>query len=375
MREPHVLSFSTKNTDGETVRFTVGTDIIDYMESSRVFGHEELANPSAHGRFQRRMVAIPDKKGEIVTPMVLTLSNQNKLYLVRKDDVSQNGDGWALIDLSQTLKKIVGESLRVSAFNAAWTENDRITIAVAVDESGDEKASKRSRVFVAYDLSSQTSDWQNIAWIDGGSRENVVVEGIRVLDNGEEGWTIVFAGNRGQDETLYLLRSSVQQSFAQAHVFNTAIKLDEILDFEVAVYPQLGRGIVVLGKTQGETRRLSFRPFPNYDKGELDIPPVQMLPCPPKANVIETGLTRIVHEYRGRKSFGSNIYIGGQGIHEIKAVDMYQERIGNSKLQPTVVVSPDAAPNVQDLVVAEAADGSAAGDLFPESSGLQFWPP
>ena len=182
MQNPNVVSFSTNDTTGKTARFTVGTDIIDYMESSRTFGREDLADTKAHGRFQRRMVAIPDKKGNVVTPMMLTISNQNQLYLVRKDDESKSGDGWKLIDLSQAFKGIVGKSLRVHAHSAAWTEDDRITIAVAVDDG----TSERSRVFVAYNLSSRESDWENVEWIDCGSREDVRVAGIRILDGGDD---------------------------------------------------------------------------------------------------------------------------------------------------------------------------------------------
>jgi hypothetical protein len=357
MSDPHVLSFSTNDKTGKIARFTVGTDIIDYIESSRTFGREDLSDPDADGRFQRRMVAIPDKKGNVVTPMMLTISNQNQLYLVRKDDESKNVDGWKLIDLSQAFKGIMGKSLRVRAHAAAWTDNDRIAIAVAVDDG----SSEHSRVFVAYNLNTRTSDWENIAWIDCGSRENIRVEGIRVLDGGDGIWTIVLVGDRGPNDTLYLLRSNVKSSFAKALVFNPAVTLEEILDFEVAVHPILGCGIAILG-TSGGKRNLSFRPFPEYkaDGSFQTIPPVELLPCPAGANVLETGLTKQIQKGRRKTYFGSDIYIGGQGIHLIKSFDILQVQIKGGNIPLTLVASPDVAPNVQDLIVGEAPDGSTS---------------
>lgn len=355
MNSPHVLSFSANDATGKTARFTVGTDIIDYMESSRTFGREDLSDPNADGRFQRRMVAIPDKKGAVVTPMVLTISNKNDLYLVRKDDESKSGDGWKLIEVSSAFKGVLGDNLRVRAHAAGWTEDDRITIAVAVDDG----SSERSRVFVAYDLSSRTSDWENISWIDCGSREDIRVEGIRVLDGGDGVWTIVLAGDRGPNDTLYLLRSNTQRSFAQALVFTTAVTLEEILDFEVAVHPLLGSGIAVLGTSVGK-RDLSFRPFPSYKPdGSFDsIPPVEAFPCPAGANVLESGLTKQVQKGRRRTYFGTDIYVGGQGVHQIQAFDILQVGINGGTLDPIVVASPDIAPNVQDLIVGDVVDGT-----------------
>jgi hypothetical protein len=357
MSDPRVLSFSANAKTGKKSRFTVGTDIIDYMDSSRAFGREDLSDPNADGRFQRRMVAIPDKKWNVVTPMVLTISNQNELYLVRKDDESKSGDGWKLIDLSKSFKQTLGDSIRVSAHAAAWTDHDRITIAVAVDDG----SSENSRIFVAYDLSSRTSDWRNIDWIDCGSRENIRVEGIRVLDGGDGTWTVVLVGDLGPNDMLYLLQSKVKRPFSKAPVFNPAVTLEDILDFEVAVHPTLGCGIALLG-ISGGTRVLSFRPFPEYaaDGSLSTIPPVALLPCPPGANVLETGLTKQIQKGRRRTYMGSDIYIGGQGVHQIKAVDVFQVVVNGGNLPLTVVASPEAAPNVQDLIVGESPDSSTS---------------
>lgn len=92
--------------------------------------------------------------------MVLSIGNTNGLFLVRKESGAA-GDGWKLIDLGSAFAKALGDKAQVRAVDAAWTDDDRIAIAVAVDNGAPGAA---SRVFVAYDLSSTGSDFNAIAW-------------------------------------------------------------------------------------------------------------------------------------------------------------------------------------------------------------------
>lgn len=340
---PHVNSFSATDEKGQPVRFTVSTDIIDYIESARTFGREDLASADAHGHFQRRMIAVPDKKSEVVTPMVLTIGNQNGFYLVRHDTGSTNG--WKTIDLGTAFKAFVGNTPNIRALGAAWTDDDRIAVAVAVDNG---TAGEPSRIFVAYDLSSKNSDWENVPWIDCGTRANVRVDGIRVLDEGDKTWTVVLSGDRGKDEMFYLLRSNLEPIFAKAFVYNPAVTFQEIFDFEVCVLND-ERGVAVLGMSGG-TRVLSFRAFPKYNASGriINIPPVIALRCPPGANILDAGLTG---------TDGSNLYIGGQGIHLYTATEILDKV---EEAEYTQIAAPDIAPNIQHLVVAEAANGSAS---------------
>ena len=154
MTTPNVSSFSVLDRDSRSTRLTVSTDIVDYMSSARTFGREDLANAEQQGRFQRRVIAIPDRRSSILTPMILTIGNRNQLSLVRQDVTH----GWQRIDFQSAFG-----SLQVHALGAAWTEDDRITIAVAV---ADVNQPSISRVYVAYDLSSQQTDWDHVAWID-----------------------------------------------------------------------------------------------------------------------------------------------------------------------------------------------------------------
>jgi hypothetical protein len=345
---PNVNSFSVTDAQGQPVRFTVATDIIDYIESARTFGREDLASPDDHGLFQRRMIAVPDKKSkEVVTPMVLTIGNQNGFYLVRHDTGSTNG--WKTIDLGSAFKTSVGNTPNIRALGAAWTDDDRIAVAVAVDNG---TTGEPSRIFVAYDLSSKNSDWENIPWIDCGTRANVRVNGIRVLDEGGNTWTVVLSGDRGKDEMFYLLRSNLKQTFGQAFVYNPAVTFQKIFDFEVCVLND-EKGVAVLGMS-GETRVLSFRAFPKYNSSGkiINIPAVIALRCPPGANVLDAGLTG---------PDGSNLYIGGQGIHLYTATEILDkvEEAEYTQIAAPDIATKDIATNVQDLVVAEAANGSA----------------
>ena len=100
--QPNVKSFSITDAQGDPLRLSVSTDIVDYMDSARTFGREDLADPGAHGRFQRRLIAIPDPAAGVVTPMVLSIGSNNGLYLVRKAGGTA-GDGWQRIDLGPAL--------------------------------------------------------------------------------------------------------------------------------------------------------------------------------------------------------------------------------------------------------------------------------
>ncbi|HVL24750.1 MAG TPA: hypothetical protein VM450_11745, partial [Thermomicrobiales bacterium] len=257
MNTPRVVGFPVSDTHGRSGRVTVSTDIIDYIDSARTFGREDLADIGAHGRFQRRMIALPDRRLAVVTSMVLTIGSENGLYLVRKDEGSSVG-GWSLIDLGAQFAHLVGGTPRVHALGAAWTDDDRVAIAVAVDNS---PTDVRSRVLVAYDVSSRDTDWERIGWVDCGVRENVRLSGIRVLDEGDGTWTVVLAGDRGPDDIIYLLKSNRPAPFNRALIFSPAVTLDEILDFEAAVHPIFGGGLAVLGTSRGG-RILAFRPFP-----------------------------------------------------------------------------------------------------------------
>ncbi|MFC4809848.1 hypothetical protein [Paenibacillus sp. GCM10023250] len=343
MNNPRVVRFTANDQAGKQQAFTVSNDIMDHIEAARTFGREDLADPSAHGRYQRRVIALPDHRTGALAPMMLTIGSQNGLYLVRNDKEADSG--WRLTDLAAPIASAVGGTPQVRAVGAGWTDDDRITVAIAVDAG---PGQSRSRVFVAYNLSSAAGDWSRIAWTDCGTREDARVEGIRVLDEGDGTWTVALAGSAGPNEAIYLMRSNRTPSFAGALAFNPAVTLEDVLDFEIGVHPTYGSGLHVLG-IGGGSRVLAFRPFPEYDNAgkPVTIPPIVGLPCPAGANVLETGSTT---------ADGSNLYIGGQGLHLIPAAEL-----DNAEAAQTVqIADAAAAANVQDLVAGEAADGSVA---------------
>ena len=343
MDTPHVVGFDAKDQQGRAVRLTVSTDIVDHFEATRVFGREDLADPSAHGRYQPRLIAVPDRRAAVTSPMAFSIGNQNNLFLVRRN--SGRDGGWSVVDLDKAIAARVGGPVRVRALGAAWTEDDRISIAVAIDDG---PGAARSRLLVAFDLASATTAFDAIPWIDCGVRDTVRVEGIRVLDNGDRSWTVVLAGQHGPNEAVYLLQSGGSHRFSDATVFNPAVTLQEILDFQAGVHPIFGPGLHVLG-TSGGQRVLAFRPFPEYDAAgrPVTIPPVVPLPCPAGATVLDTGPTG---------PDGADLYVGGQGVSLITAAELdnaQQARVG-------AVMPAAASANVQKLIAAVAPDGSAA---------------
>lgn len=343
MDTPHVTGFDAKDQQNRAIRLTVSTDIVDYFEATRVFGREDLADPSAHGRYQPRLIAVPDRRSKVTSPMVFSIGNHNDLFLVRRDE--SRAGGWSVVDLDKAIAAQVGGTVRVRALGAAWTDDDRISVAVAVDDGPN---ATRSRVFVAFDLASATTAFDAIPWIDCGVRGDVRIEGIRVLDNGDRSWTVVLAGQNGPNEAVYLLQSGGSHRLTDALVFNPAVTLQEILDFQAGVHPTFGPGLHVLG-TSGGQRVLAFRPFPDYDASgrPVTIPPVVPLPCPAGATVLDTGPTG---------ADGADLYVGGQGVSLIAAAEL-----DNAQQAKVGAVMPEAvAANIQKLIAAVAPDGSAA---------------
>jgi len=74
MDTPHVTGFDAKDQQGRAIRLTVSTDIVDYFEATRVFGREDLADPSAHGRYQPRLIAVPDRRSKVTSPMAFSIA-------------------------------------------------------------------------------------------------------------------------------------------------------------------------------------------------------------------------------------------------------------------------------------------------------------
>ena len=256
MNTPHVVGSDAKDNQGQAIRLTVSTDIVDYFEATRVFGREgspPIRTPmGASSRASSRCpIVVPRFRARWSSP-----SATRTICSWCAATPHMKAAGPSSISTRRWPRRSAAR--RACALGAAATDDDRITVAVAVDDG------PRSRVFVAYDLSSKTTEWSKVPWIDCGVRDSVRVEGVRVLDNGDKSWTIVLAGQNGPNEAVYLLQSGGAHSFATALVFNPAVTLEEILDFEAGVHPTYGSGLHVLGVGGGK-RTLSFRPFPVYD--------------------------------------------------------------------------------------------------------------
>lgn len=358
MQPSNTTRFEAVDTDGKPMQFTVGTEIMDYIEPARTFGREDLADLAAKGRFQPRVIAIPDRRQQPLAPMVLTLGNRNRLSLVRRTaSGAAESASWETTDLSAGLGALAEGP--VQAFGAAWTEDDRITVAVAIG-TGD--GGRQSHVFVAYDLDSRTTDWSAISWVDYGRRGALAVDAIRVMRDGRGVWTVVLSA--GDDrQNAYLIRSDLPRSFAEgALVFSVATDLERISDFHVGGLE--GRGVLhVLGAaTRRQEGTLFARPLPALGRaGDPETTSVYTFRCPDGAQVLALGLDRPV---------GADLYIGGKGVHRIPATQfLYQE---DADLE--VVISPSIADGVQRLLVTEAQAGAATAWALLEDGRLVVVP-
>ncbi|QBF33293.1 hypothetical protein [Thalassococcus sp. S3] len=342
--EPNVRSFTSKDKNGQDTRFTVSTEIVDYIHAARAFGTEEMGELDSHGRYQTRMVAIPDLTNTDVAPMLLTIGSGNRLRLVRRGGAGIGG-GWVTQNLSTGFPDSAGTDPAVRAIAAAWSNDGRITIAAAV---GPREAKGADRLLIAYDLNSEADAWNDITWTDCGTRADTEIHGLRVLEDEHHTWTTVVDASGSRVDTLYLIRSNSRQELKRAYVYSPAVDYQEIHDFEPMIDPYVGAGIAVLGSNAG-AEVLTFRPFPEFDDNgkAISVPPVVPLPCPKGARLLETGQNR---------NDGHDLYISGEGVFVISA-----EELDNHKDAKVVeLMGADVATKVRRLNIAESPDGAVS---------------
>lgn len=341
-----VKRFTATGTNDKAAAFTVDSQIMDYIEPARTFGAGDLAEVTASRRYQPTVVALPDHRQAPVGPMVLTLGNNERLRLVRRVPGGRAGlsANWETIDLSAGFAQIARG--RVTAFAAAWTAADAITVAVAV-ESDDE--SRRSRILIAYDLSSRRTDWSKIPWINYGSRDRLVIDGMRVVREPDGTWmTVMSAGGDGVLKNTHVIRQGSPESF-QDHglVYSTATDVVDIADFQVGAIRD-GAALHVLGANHDHVGTLLSRKVPVLAPGGTPVAtPVLTFGCPEGARRLALGLAR--------EKRGADLYVGGSGVWRLGTQEFGRQEYARFQ----AVIPAGAAEGVEHLVVAEAEDGAA----------------
>ena len=333
-RKPNIVHIDAlDNQQALHSSFTVGNDIIDYIEPARTFGRDDLMEPTRKGRFQQRMVALPDRRGPAVQPMVLTLGKGNRLSLVRRD--ADSSAGWARIALRE----------QVVAFAAAWATvggKELTTLAVALDDGAG-----ASRLLVAYDFDAQQADWSHLQWTDYGVRDGLVIDALRLLRGADGLWTVFMSAATEAAQDVYLVRSDKPASLSKhSLVFSLVRDEKEVLDFNVGL---LAREPVlhVLGIGHFNNQRLlGARAIPSFENG---MPSTEAYPfeCPAGGRVLAMGQTR---------KQGTDLYVAGKGVWRLPAEQLRKQDDG--VFEPVIAAS--LASDVLKLSVCEAADGGTS---------------
>lgn len=363
MTKPNFERFELDDVKGGKVHFTTSTDIVDYFEPARTFGESDLVSNEAVGRFQARLVSVPDRRSGAAAPMVFTIGSQKTFHLVRR--TSETGSGWERIDLHTAFRTATSPRARVEAFGVDWTADDRFTLIAAVSPH---EGSETTRVFVADDLSSENTDFTAIPWTDWGERK-VQVQGLRVVRRGERSWLAILCGNEGPRGQTYLLQSRQATAkpgqptdglFREAIQFDTGMTLVEILHFDFGQYVDDGEAIHCLGKDRSGRLGLQSRAIPDFDaKGRAQTSPsVRLWKCPANANALALG---------AGNSDGADLYIGGDGVYVIPA---HSFDYAEADLQP--VIPPELACGIRRLVVAETAAGDASLWALDQKGDLHY---
>ncbi|KTS77982.1 hypothetical protein NS274_08795 [Pseudomonas oryzihabitans] len=333
-KAPKSTELTALDADGEVrASFTIGTDVIDYLEPARTFGREDLADPAAPGRYQARMIALPDRRGQPVEPMVLTLGTGQRLALVRRTpDASA---GWESIEVAQD----------VMAFGAAWAEIDgkeHVTVAVAVNDSKADKAV--SRLLVAYDLDASQADWNSLPWTDYGTRGDMAIDAIRLHREQDQHWTTVLSASAGGKQDVWLVRDE-HRSLQQALAFTVPSELKETLALDLGAVGD-DTSLFALGVQHSRAALALFTRRMPFEGGQMSTTGIRSFACPPHAQVLSLGAPG---------PDGNDLYIGGAGVHLLGKDEFI---VQDPRFEQ--VIAPEQARSIRQLSVCENAEGATS---------------
>ncbi|WP_186303496.1 hypothetical protein [Robbsia andropogonis] len=341
--------FSTKDIDGKPVSFTVDSQLLDYLEPARTFGAADLLEANTSSHYQPTIIAIPDHRPSTLAPMLLTTGSQQKLQLVRRvgNGLSDLPANFETVDLSAGFADIATGKVR--AFAAAWTADDKVTLAVAVDapSPSNDADNGPSQILIAYDVSTAANDWSTLPWINYGARGAIRIDAMRVLREADGTWMTLMSGSAGVLANAYVLRQDRAASFqSDGMVYSTPIDFPDIVDFQVGAVngaPTLH----VLGTNHAGERVVVSREIPSLDQDGIPVPtPFVTLHSPADANVLATGPDRPQH--------GADLFIGGKGVKRLRAGEFARQE----EAVYEEVMAQTATSGIERLVVAEAVDGA-----------------
>lgn len=332
-KTPRITQLDALDANGETkASFTIGTDVLDYIEPARTFGRDDLADPSAAGRFQARMIALPDRRNASVEPMVLTLGKGQRLALVRR--TGEASAGWESIAVARD----------VMAFSASWAEIDgeeRITVAVAVNDNTAGKAV--SRLLVAYDLDASQTDWSALPWTDYGTRNDMAIDAIRLHREPDRRWTVVLSAIEGGKQDVWLVRDDRAPSLQQALVFTVPSELKETLALDLGSVGDDATLFALGVQHSRDALALFTRRMPGSQMSPTGVHPFA---CPPHAHVLSLGAP---------STDGSDLYVGGHGVHLLGKDEFF---VRDPQFEE--VIAPEHARNIRQLSVCENAEGATS---------------
>lgn len=339
-----VKNFKTTDTEGGEVSFTVDSQLLDYLEPARTFGAADLAEATPGVHYQPTVIAIPDHRPSALAPMMLSTGSQRTLRLIRRV-ASGEADlpaSYEVLDLSDGFAHIAKGAVR--AFAAAWTAEDEVTLAVAVDSGAPDSP---SQILIAYNVSTRHNDWRNLPWVNYGTRDAIKVGGMRIIRESDGKWLTLMSGETGDLANTYVIRQGRAESFQTGGlVYSVAIDVTNIADFQVGGVD--GEAAMhVLGTNRKGKRVIVTRKVPTLDAlGKPVARPTMMFPCPEGANVLAMGWND--------PQRGADLYVGGKGVRRLDTEEFDEQE--EAKFE--TVIPETAATGIVRLVVAEAIDGA-----------------
>jgi hypothetical protein len=354
LQKPSVVALAGVAGPGSAAEVAVISSLVEHHEFGHAFGRDHLGSLDAHGRFQQRVISVPNRAGPTPEPMFVTTGNLGGLYLVRR--AAGAAGQWEVVDLLAGLVMRDRKPPRVQAFGVGVSESDdRITLAVALAVDPPISPPRvGSRLFIAADLCSRTTDFTKLAagpWVDCGERDSSFVDGIRVIETRGRGWGALLSVQQLDGQGAFLwLAADAPRDLASLPIITPPVRLKQVLDFEVGRHPLLGQGWYGLGEAD-EGRVLYFNEFPTWE-GSIPQSRKQIYAAPADAVVLTRGAVR---PQRGKTRItGTDLFLGGAGVHLLAV----EEQAKGDRATFVPVLAAADAPDVADVVLSSAGDGA-----------------
>lgn len=331
--------------DVSALKFTVATELTELYEPGRPID-------PVH-----RVVAI---RGATDAPIVFTVGTDDGVYVVFPDATSTTG--WNQVDLRQGVHAAfpgIAATARGYLVAASQDQDQGGTFRLAVAVAGQNGPA----FFVSRDApvaeAGTVQFWKSgLRWVErpgldkaiGAARVSGAVPTSILLgtrDDGAGAPTMIAVLEAEQVAHRYFVNADLDDQRWVWAAYALTQDVEHVDDMVLGTIPVRDgniRGTFVIGRGRNDQRALYFTSLPSNVSNQTQSLHYLFGDLPPNATAI-TALPGEIPRFPG--AYGTDLYVGGQGVRVIKAYDM---ALHGSNARAREIVSAKAAPGVQQIV-------------------------